>query len=53
MDRFVARRNIDHFRQQLETERDPAKRANLEHLLEEAQEQLRQAEEAHRRETQR
>ena len=52
MDRFVARRNIDHFRQQLEAERDPAKRANLKKLLEEAHEQLRQAQEAHRREEQ-
>lgn len=48
MDRFVARRNIDHFHQQLEAERDPARRANLERLLAEAQQQLSQAEEAHR-----
>jgi hypothetical protein len=48
VDRFVARRNIEHFRQQLEEERDPEKRANLQKLLEDAREQLKQAEEAHR-----
>lgn len=53
MDRFVARRNIEIFSQQLETELDPAKRAKLEKLLQEAREQLRLAEEAHRRQTQR
>jgi hypothetical protein len=50
MDRFVARRNIEHFSHQLETGRDPVKRSNIEKLLDEACEQLRQAEEAHQRE---
>lgn len=49
MDRFVARRNIEHFRQQLDVERDPAERAKLEQMLEEARAQLRLAEEEHRR----
>ncbi len=48
MDRFVARQNIEHFAQQLSQERDPEKRAHLQRLLDEAREQLRQAEAAHR-----
>ena len=47
MDRFVARQNIDHFRQQLAAERDAGKRAQLEGLLREAEAQLKAAEEAH------
>lgn len=50
LDRFVARQNIEHFSQQLETERDPVKRANLQKLLDEAHEQLKQAEAARDRE---
>ena len=48
MDRFIARQNIEHFRQRLDLARDPEERARLERLLSEATEQLRQAEEAHR-----
>ncbi len=48
MDRFVARQNIARFQQQLADESDPETRAHLQALLDEAQEQLRQAEEAHR-----
>lgn len=47
MDRFVARQNIEHFRRRLDEARDPALRAELQQLLAEAQDQLRQAEEAH------
>lgn len=47
MDRFIARQNIDHFRRQLATARDPAERAQLEKLLAEAQEELRRAEASH------
>ena len=47
MDRFVARQNIEHFHQQLAAERDPAKRAQLQTLLREAELQLREAEAAH------
>ena len=50
MDRFVARQNVEMFSHQLETERDPVKRGQLEELLREARDQLKQAEEAHRRE---
>ncbi len=49
MDRFVARQNIEHFRELLAAERDPQERSRLEQLLAEAREQLRQAEAAHRR----
>ena len=49
MDRFVARRNIEHFRQQLAEAPNPAVRENLARLLAEAEEQLKRAEEAHKR----
>ena len=48
MDRFVARQNIARFREQLAKERDLEARAHLQRLLDEASEQLRQAEDAHR-----
>jgi len=47
MDRFVARQNIDNFRQQLAVERDAGKRSRLEQLLHEAEAQLKAAEQAH------
>jgi hypothetical protein len=49
VDRFIARQNIEHFRQLLAQARDPEERARLERFLSEATEQLRQAEEAFRR----
>ena len=48
MDRFVARQNIEHFRELLAAARDPEERKRLERFLAEAHEQLRQAEEQHR-----
>ncbi len=41
MDQFVERQNIAHYVNQLETEKDPAKRAMLERLL--AEEKAKQA----------
>ncbi len=37
MERFIARQNIEHYRQLLQTERDPAVRAQIERLLAEAE----------------
>ena len=48
MDRFVARRNVEHFQRLLDQEVDPGERARIEGLLREAHEQLGTAEEAHR-----
>jgi hypothetical protein len=48
VDRFVARQNVVRFRQRLAEERDPEARAHLKRLLDEANQQLEQAEEAHR-----
>lgn len=48
VDRFIARQNIEHFRQLLVQAGDPKERARLERFLSEAIEQLRQADEAHR-----
>ena len=48
MDRFVARKNIEHFRQMLAQAHDLEERDRLERLLNEAYQQLRQAESAHR-----
>jgi len=47
VDRFVARQNVEHFRQQLAAEPDLLKRERLSALLKEALEQLRLAELAH------
>ena len=49
MDRFIARQNIEHFRQLLAQARDPEERIRLERFLSEATEQLRQAEQTLRR----
>jgi hypothetical protein len=46
MDRFVARQNIDNFRQQLANEPDPGRRAQLQQLLREAEAQLKAADQA-------
>jgi len=48
MERFIARQNIEHFRQLLAETHDPEARARLERLLSEARGQLKRAEQAHR-----
>jgi hypothetical protein len=47
MERFVARKNVEHFEQRLAAEQDPERRESLRSLLAEAREQLRAAEAAH------
>ena len=49
MDRFVAQKNVERFARQIANEADPAKRASLRQLLEEALAELKAAEEAHKR----
>ena len=41
MDRTVAKLNIEHFRQKLAQERDPAQRAKLQEMLEEEERKLK------------
>lgn len=48
MDRFIAKQNIERFRQQLVRESDPKRRDVLEQLLEDEEHKLRKAELVHR-----
>jgi hypothetical protein len=43
MDRYIARMNIEHFREMLAKERDPARREKLLRLIAEEEEKLRVA----------
>jgi len=47
MDRFVARQNIEHYRETLAKEPDEAKRVLLARLLAEEEKKLAEANEAH------
>jgi len=50
VDRFVARHNIEHFRELISTETDEGKLKTLRRLLAEEEEKLKRAIEAHRKE---
>jgi len=52
MERFVARHNIEHYRELLKTLTDPAQRRMIEKLLVEEEQKLKDAEAKSQRETQ-
>ena len=49
MDRFVKRQNIEHYKELLKAESDPAKRRAIETLLREEEVKLKEAEENHKK----
>ena len=49
MDGFVARQNIEHYREMLKITTDPAQRQMLEKLLHEAEAELKKYEEDHKK----
>ena len=48
MDRFVHRKNVEHFQEMLKTMTDPADRENIRKLLAEEEAALRKAEEEYK-----